>query len=271
MQRGQLYKYFAELKWAEAFLDGSMLFRSLSYFRDLEDKNVREDEKEGVSVFQPEGGLIIHNETQGTTLTLPGDGLETVVKQDEIFVFCVSRSLTDERRERFKAVACVEISNIGAFCDRVTAALPSNAKFPGLPGRQRIGQRVEYYCESGDCNPRWALPDVIATSKRETYAWQDEFRLVFRPQRCSGFRKNRWAYSLAGQYTTAAKTRRASSVWGNNAKPARYLSATRLHHTRSQSHNRRLSKRSVKRRAIDAQPRGQTSQESSLHSGISLS
>jgi len=132
-----------------------------------------------VSIFRPEGGLIMHNETQGTTLTLPGHGLETVVKQDEIFVFCVSRSLTDELRERFNAVACVEISNIGAFCDRVTAALPSGAKFPGPPGRERIGQRVEYYYESGDCNPRWALPDVIATSKRETYAWQDEFRLVF--------------------------------------------------------------------------------------------
>ena len=179
MQRGRLYKYFSERKWAEAFLDGSMLFRSLSHFRDLEDKNVREDEKEGVSIFRPKDGLIMHNETQGTTLTLPDHGLETVVKQDEIFVFCVSRSLTDELRESFNAVTCVEISNIGAFCDRVTAALPSSAKFPGPPGRQRIGQRVEYYCESGDCNPRWALPDVIATSKRETYAWQDEFRLVF--------------------------------------------------------------------------------------------
>jgi hypothetical protein len=28
-------------------------------------------------------------------------------------------------------------------------------------------------------NPRWALPDMIATSKLESYAWQDEFRLVF--------------------------------------------------------------------------------------------
>ena len=179
MQRGRLYKYFSDRKWAEAFLDGSILFRSLSYFRDLEDKNVREDDKEGVSIFRPEGGLIMHNETQGTTLTLAGHSLETVVKQDEIFIFCVSRFLTDALRERFNAVACVEISNIGAFCDRVTAAIPSNAKFPGPPGRQRIGQRVQYYCESGDCNPRWALPDVIATSKRAEYAWQDEFRLVF--------------------------------------------------------------------------------------------
>ena len=67
------------------------------------------------------------------------------------FIFCVSRFLTDALRERFNAVACVEISNIGAFCDRVTAAIPSNAKFPGPPGRQRIGQRVQYYRESGDC------------------------------------------------------------------------------------------------------------------------
>jgi hypothetical protein len=179
MRHVRLYKYFSEQKWADAFLDGSILFRSLSYFRDLEDENVREDDKEGVSIFRPDGGLVIHNKTQGTILTLADHGMETVVKQDEIFVFCASRSLTDELREKFDAVACVQISNIGAFCDRVTAGLPLNAKFPGSPGRQRIGRQVQYYRESGDCNPRWALPDVIATSKRDTYAWQDEFRLVF--------------------------------------------------------------------------------------------
>ena len=179
MQRRRLYKYFSERKWAEAFLDGSILFRSLSYFRDLEDQNVREDDKEGVSIFRPEGGLIMHNKTQGTTLTLPGHGLETVVKQDEIFVFCASMSLSDELRESFNAVACVEISDVDAFCDRVTGALPWNSKFPGPRGHEQIGKDVEYYCEGGDCNPRWALPDVIATSKREIYAWQDEFRLVF--------------------------------------------------------------------------------------------
>ena len=27
-------------------------------------------------------------------------------------------------------------------------------------------------------SPRWALPDLIATSKLDSYAWQDEFRLV---------------------------------------------------------------------------------------------
>ncbi len=180
MRRRSLYKYFSERKWAEAFINGEVLFRSLSYFRDYEDNNVREDQNEGTSIFRPEGGLIINNLTQGTTFTLQEHAFESAAKQEEIFIFCVSRSLTDELRERFKAVACVEILNIRAFCNRIeTALLPSKAKFPGHPGRKRIGQSVEYYQETEAGNPRWALPDMIATSKLDKYAWQDEFRLVF--------------------------------------------------------------------------------------------
>jgi hypothetical protein len=41
------------------------------------------------------------------------------------------------------------------------------------------GQRVEYYKETEGGNPRWALPDKIATSKLDSYAWQDEYRLLF--------------------------------------------------------------------------------------------
>jgi hypothetical protein len=174
----KLYKYFSEQRWARAFLDGSLRFRTLSYFQDLEDKNVREDDKEGVSVFRPEGGLVLNNQTQGTTHVLRGYSFESAVKQHEIFVFCASRTLADELIVKFNAVACVEISNVPAFCDRIEAALPSGAKFPGPPRQQRIGQRVRYYHEGGDCNPRWALPDIIAVSKRDTYAWQKEFRLV---------------------------------------------------------------------------------------------
>src|SRR5260221_9278887 len=48
-----------ERRWADEFLDGNFLFRSLSYFRDYEDKNVREDQNEGNAIFRPEGGLIV--------------------------------------------------------------------------------------------------------------------------------------------------------------------------------------------------------------------
>lgn len=188
MRRRNLYKYFSERKWAEAFINGEVLFRSLSYFRDYEDNNAREDPNEGTSICRPEGGLIINNQTQGTISTLPGYAFESTAKQEEIFVFCLSRSLTNELRERFKAVVCVEILDIGAFCNRIESALlPLKATFPGPPNRKGIGLRVKYYRETEAANPRWALPGMIATSKRVSYAWQDEFRLVFSLTDALGF------------------------------------------------------------------------------------
>jgi hypothetical protein len=45
--RHNLYKSFTKRKWADLFLDGEVLFRSLAYFRDYEDENVRKDKNEG--------------------------------------------------------------------------------------------------------------------------------------------------------------------------------------------------------------------------------
>src|SRR5882762_3730947 len=109
MRRRSLYKYFTERKWADAFLQGEVLFRSLAYFRDYEDECVRKDKKEGTAVFRPSDGLIINDQTQGRTFTLPGFAFESTANQEEILVFCASRSLTDELRRRFEAVVCVEI------------------------------------------------------------------------------------------------------------------------------------------------------------------
>jgi hypothetical protein len=180
MRRRSLYKYYSERQWAEEFLEGKLLFRSLAYFRDYEDQNVREDQNEGTAIFRPEGGLIVNNLTQGKTFALPHHAFQSSANQEEIFVFCVSRSRTDELRQRFTAVACIEILDVGTFCARVEAALPPAARFPGRAGRPaRIGRRVEYYRETEGGNARWALPEAIATSKLDSYAWQDEFRLVF--------------------------------------------------------------------------------------------
>ena len=181
MARHSLYKYYSERRWADEFLDGKLLFRSLSYFRDIEDKNVREDQNEGNAVFRPEGGLVVNNETQGITFTHADYAFESMVKQNEIFVFCMSRALNDTLRERFGAVVCIEILDIGGFFSRIEAALPPTAKFPSRAGGRpaQIGRRVEYYRYTEGGNSRWALPEMIATSKLDTYAWQNEFRLVF--------------------------------------------------------------------------------------------
>src|SRR5271165_6782063 len=64
MRHRSLFKYYADRRWAEAFLSGKLLFRSLAYFRDFEDKDIRRDQNEGTAVYRPEGGLIINNRTQ---------------------------------------------------------------------------------------------------------------------------------------------------------------------------------------------------------------
>lgn len=175
----RLYKYFSERKWAEKFLEGEILFRSLAYFRDYEDQEIRGDQNEGSAIYDPVDGLVITNHTQGTTFVLPGYSFESAARQDEIFVFCLSQSLKEEMRQKFGALVCVEIFNIATFCKRVVAALPSNATFPGAKGHARLGNRVEYYYTRQGGSPLWALPDKIAISKINSYAWQKEFRLAF--------------------------------------------------------------------------------------------
>ena len=178
-QKRSLFRYYAEQKWADAFVDGRMRFWSLSYFRDREDKGVRGDANEGTGIFAPEGGLEINNHTQGTRFSMPAHAMTSRAVCDDIFVFCASSTFSARLWDEFGACVCIEITNVPALCSRVTAALPEGTKFPGRPGRERLGQRVEYYQTSDAADTRWALPDRIASSKLRDYAWQNEFRLVF--------------------------------------------------------------------------------------------
>jgi hypothetical protein len=179
MRSRSLYKYFSQLEYAESFLDGDLLFRSLSYFRDYEENSVRGDKEEGMSVFRPERGLIVNNLTQNTTFTLPNFSFASAARQNEILVFCMSRTFSPRLREEFSAAACVEILDPTSFCARVERALPATVTFPAPHGRARLGHKVDYYDATETGDPRWALPAQIATSKLRRYAWQDEFRLAF--------------------------------------------------------------------------------------------
>lgn len=179
--QGHLQKYYDDRRWAEAFLNGEILFRSLSYFRDYEDENIRRDRSEGTSLFQPENGLVINNLSQGTKFTLPDHSFQSSAKADEIFIFCASRSHSDERYKKFGAVARVEILDIASLCGRVKRALPADAVLRGQP--------VAYYSAAENPTPRWAFPEQIATSKLADYAWQEEFRVVFSLTGALGFEK----------------------------------------------------------------------------------
>ena len=182
-----LFKYYADRKWAEEFLHGRFRFWSLAYFRDLEDDGVRGDASEGTGLFRPSGRLQVTNQTQGTRFTLPSHAFTSTARCDEIFVFCMSRVFSAPLWNEFGSVMCVEITDVPTFCTRVASCLPANARFPGAPGRERLGQRVEYYDASDAPDTRWALPDRIALSKLADFARQQEFRLVFSTTRALDF------------------------------------------------------------------------------------
>ena len=172
MSGAPLFKYYTERQWAERFMDGELLCRALSYFCDYED-GIRGDLNEGKSIFRPQAGLVIKNQTRGTTFTLAEGAFEADVKRDEIFVFCLSGVLSTGLARQFTAQACVEVRDRQVLCDRVKAALPAEATVFARP--------VDYYNVPDAVGPRWALPELIATSKvvSDDYQMQDEFRVVF--------------------------------------------------------------------------------------------
>lgn len=171
MKKRSKYRYFSELERAEQFMDGDLVFRSLSHFKKIEDGEVRGDLREGVISFQPEGGLVMHHQRLGKSFNFPGGSFGSGVKTEEIFILCASNSLTDELRVRFEAKACIQILRIASLYSRIQNELPKTATFRA--------ERVKYYSPANELGAKWAFPDMIAFSKADGYSWQDEFRFVF--------------------------------------------------------------------------------------------
>ncbi len=171
MKKRSKYRYFSQVEWAEKFMDGELRFRSLSYFKQIEDGEVRGDLREGSVSYQPQGGLVGNNQTQGKAFNLPdGSYFDSGVKTEEIFILCASNSMTDELRVRFEAKACVQIYRPNNLRDRIGYELPRTATLRAEP--------VVYYSPINEPGPKWAFPDMIAFSKVDGYSWQDDFRYV---------------------------------------------------------------------------------------------
>lgn len=172
------YKFFPERRWAEAFLDGEVLFRSLAYFRDYEDgtsKQVIGDRYEGIRTGMPNGGIIMRGRADGKMAKFEEHfEFNALVNAGNIFVFCVSKSCDDVLVREFNAVACFEIFDKTAFFARLRSSLPLDAKLMGGP--------VSYYKYSSEeqLQPLLAAsPEQIVKSKLEHFSYQDEYRFAF--------------------------------------------------------------------------------------------
>jgi hypothetical protein len=171
------FKYFSKLEHAEAFLDGKVLSRTASFFRDYEDAPRRQiigDEYEGTRLYRPLSGLEINNLTRGQSFTLNA-GMECETKAYEIYVYCLSNACSDVLKSEFGSEAFAEITDPREFIDRWRRALPQEAQKKG----KHVARKVDYYKPEDLPGTVWALPDLITTTKLKQFQYQDEYRLAF--------------------------------------------------------------------------------------------
>jgi len=169
-----LYKYLSS-QYLEAFLvRGEVLFRSLSYFRRLEEMEVRGDAYEGVRLFAPNGGLEIRKNGSEVPERLPM-AFEAKVQEREILVFCLSTCLSPALASEFGADTCVEILEPEKFIASVQRALLSR---PSLKSKRLVHGLVSYYEPETPPLAAWAVPEQVALSKLTRYERQAEYRLA---------------------------------------------------------------------------------------------
>lgn len=170
-----LYKYLPEKYVGDFVHKGAVLFRSLSYFRDYEDAQVRGDEFEGTKLYSPQQGLEVTLTATQEKIVLP-HSFESTANEGDIFVFCLSTVLSAELATQFQASTCVEILNPNRFIAGVRAAL---LRRPSIKSKMLVHGEVKYYTPDERPIVDWALPERIAMSKLSLYSRQQEYRFAF--------------------------------------------------------------------------------------------
>src|SRR5216117_800332 len=95
----------------------------------------------------------MNNVTQGTT-TLPGHSFTSTANQQEIFVFCLRRTFSDEMGDHVKATACVEVVDVGAFRTCIEAALSPKGDSPMLAVARAVSNSLRVPVRPSDAGSR---------------------------------------------------------------------------------------------------------------------
>lgn len=171
----RLFKYISS-KYLDAFINkGEVLFRSLSYYSNYEEVQVRGDRNEGKRLFNPSAGLEITKSGTGEKIQLHGS-FESTVQDREIFVFCMSKILSPALAREFKADICIEIAEPAYLIAEIRSALLRRKWV--RKGRLLHGP-VGYYSPETPPLAEWAVPERMVMRKTTEYAAQAEYRLAF--------------------------------------------------------------------------------------------
>jgi len=171
----KLYKYLPSQYLDNVIIKGEFLFRSLSYFRDFEDQQVRGDIHEGTLKYAGDRGLEINNITTGAS-SKENWIFKSKVDAENIFIFSTSSKLSSELAKEFKSDVCIEFTNVGQIISKLSNAVKRRKSIK--PNKLYHGH-VNYY--SGDNPPGidWAFPKRISNRKLGYFSQQEEYRFQF--------------------------------------------------------------------------------------------
>ena len=180
----KLYKYTPQQYVLDFIENGTILFRNLTSFRQMEHL-ARGDVREGCHVDSPSNDVIMTHVKTGRQITGPFS-MRTDVNGEKVFVFCMSRTYTENLCASFNSGACIVITDPREFIRRCDVAIKR------LLFIERVGcvaGSVEYY--SFNKSPRLSIEDSlnIPFLKADAFAEQQEFRLCFGKKKAFELRK----------------------------------------------------------------------------------
>lgn len=170
-----LFKYVPS-KYLEALVHrGELLFRSLSYFRNYEELQVRGDRNEGKRLYNPSTGLELTKTDTGEKIVLPWSFVSSV-KERDIFVFCMSFERKPELAKEFGTDTCVEILDPVSLLAKIRASL---ALRKWVKRARLLNGAVDYYSPTEPPLAEWAVPERMIFRKTTEYAHQLDYRIAF--------------------------------------------------------------------------------------------
>lgn len=166
-----VFRFFNEEAHAKAFLSGKLRFQPLSHFRTLEaQEGVRGDKVDGVLTYALPRGLPLTFQ-DGRTQVFNGSFI--AVPRQEVFVLCASNHVSAAVSDGFGRF-CVEFDP-EVVLNRLRKRACPTARFDY---EHVVGGKVDYRPNHRSPGVDWALPERLALTKPEGFAWQDEYRIA---------------------------------------------------------------------------------------------
>lgn len=172
-----IYRYFTQEQHALDFMSKGMVFlNTLAFFRRCEWDGARGDPHDAQLCYQPDGGLALNNLTTGQAMQLPeGSQFVSSAKADQMFVYCFSLTKSEALAREFGAPFCVEVKDPIHLVARMSRKVQLRSR---LDRSRILNGPVVYRSVRAEPLADWALPERVAFIKPESYAGQDEYRMV---------------------------------------------------------------------------------------------